>query len=175
MVCSSFASGAAAQGTDFITWGDESEQAVLISAGRVRVCPVPEGPYDVAEQQRACQEADQASGSKVSALNCGFYGEAVATDEQTEADFQNTGNSSFGDVGNLVVYKRDCSFIAAKNLPPCAFGVLTTAIESGAPLPSPTTVFATNICAPSIPNLIPFIPPIICIAGVCDSDPGTPP
>lgn len=160
------------RGTDFVTWGDatDSERAVLISEGHVRVCPVPEGQVDISAEIQACNAADQSFASKVSGLSCGLYAEAVADGEQS---------GSYGDVpvGNFVIYKPDCSYIAAKTLPPCAFGVLSDAIAAGEALPTPTTVFATNICVASFNpmNVIPLIPFVPCVAGACsDDDPVSP-
>lgn len=152
--------------TDFIAWGDEtdSERAVLVSQGHVRVCPLPEGPYDPVEEQRACDNAHLSSQTKVPTLSCGLYAEAVAEDEQAGKDFGDV------DVGNLVVYRNDCSYIAAKNIPICASNVLSGIVDSGKPLPTPTVVFSTNICAPTFnpTNLLPLIPLVPCVAGACE-------
>jgi len=125
----------------------------------------------VQEEIAACNEADRTAGFKGPGLACGLYADAIAEDEQTAAQANDP------DVGNFVIYRRDCSYIAATNLPSCAFGVLSAAIEAGEPLPSPTTVFTTNICAPVFnpTNVLPFIPFIPCIAGACDSDDPTSP
>jgi len=74
-----------------------------------------------------------------------------------------------------VIYKPDCSYIAAKTLPPCAFGVLSDAIAAGEALPTPTTVFSTNICVASFNplNLVPLIL-VPCVAGACSDDPVSP-